>query len=982
VNPPSGCPDEIELCDLARGTISAERGASLRDHIGDCQACRVAVAELTSTATGAGAAAEDAVPEPGRYELLRLLGTGGMGEVFRARDHVLGRDVAVKLLHEDLSSPDSLADSRRRLLREARALARFVHPNVVAVYDVGVLDGRAFLAMEFVPGPTVRQWIAQFNPELSRVLEVLVQAGQGLLAAHEAGLIHRDFKPDNVLVGEDGRAKVTDFGLARQAPSGSALPAEQGSPNPADLLSASTATIDGVICGTPAYMAPEQLQGTPADARSDQYAFAVTLYEAIHGTRPGATRDAARETGIDPVAPTIPVASLGQTPTAGTSVREAPLASRQARGQRARLDRIGRSLERALSTDPAARFTSMRELLAEIEAARDSSARRGKRGLFLGLAAALLAAALGAVFFVRRTERAGTSRSPPGLHEPCGGASSLACPSPLVCRYAEGNFCGVSGRTGTCLWPYDDCGAKSSAVCGCDGTSYPNHCEANRQGSATAYHGACVACEADKPCSDVTRGGGRAPTFCHVSDPASGNKGVCWPRPSSCEAGGTPVCAWDGRTYPSECEARRAGFDVQHPGQCPFDVGEGVGAGASGEPFSQKGLAFGAPDEIGMGARPLLALAEWIETEKLPIYSLLISKDGVVVFELYTSSLTREEAHYVMGATGTVVSALVGVAIDKHVVPSPETSVSDALPAELFPSDAVRETFRRVTVSDVLGMSALDALLPPQDSSEVAKERQRKFLESPNRVAFALSQPLLPDPGTSYQGNAVTGQLATGILEYATRTTALELADKWLFSPMGFSHYEWMHQDKAGIDNGEYGLRLRPVDMQKFGLLFLSGGVYAGERLVSSDWVLRSFSPTIRSSPSRKDPNFGLHWWNVDYGPPRGGGGHAWVAHFAEGWKGQRIAVFPDPRVVVSMTGVIEPPEDDGAIFRRVVRDYVVPAVDGTGASPARPDPSLRAPLARKLEEVRKMAIPFKVPPEARMVPTIEPHETHHAFRP
>jgi tRNA A-37 threonylcarbamoyl transferase component Bud32 len=979
----SACPDETELCDLAQGTITEERGAVLRDHIGDCQACRVAVAELTSTATRASAGVEDAEREPGRYELLRLLGAGGMGEVFRARDNVLGRDVAIKLLHEDLSSPDSLADSRRRLLREARALARFVHPNVVGVYDVGVLDGRAFLAMEFVPGPTVRQWIAQFNPELSRVLDVLVQAGQGLLAAHEAGLVHRDFKPDNVLVGEDGRAKVTDFGLARQAPVGAA-PAQDAVVAPRRLdviISASSATIDGVICGTPAYMAPEQLQGVPADARSDQYAFAVTLYEAIHGKRPGATQDAPRESGIDPVAPTVPVASRTNTPTAGASVRDAPLGARPARGKRTRLDRIDKAIERALSPDPSARFPSMLEFLAAVESARDSSARRGTRALFVGLAAALVSLVLGTVLFVRRAGHAGASASPAELHAPCGGSSSLACPSPLVCRYAEGNFCGASGRTGTCVWPADGCDAKSTEVCGCDGVTYVNQCEANRQGSSTGYRGSCVACAGESTCADVTAGGARTPTFCREGNAASAGKAVCWPRPSSCDAAGTPVCAWDGRTYPSECEARRAGSDVQHPGPCPSDVGEHR-AVATGEPPLPTGLTFGAPDEVGVDARPLLRLAEWIETEKLPLYSLLISKDGVVVFELYTSSLTREEAHYVMGATGAVVSALTGIAIDKHVLRSPETPVSDALPPELFPNGAARENFRRVTVRDVLGMSALDAPIPPQDSSEAAKERQRQFLASPNRVEFALSQPLLPDPGTSYQGNAISGQIATGILEYATRTTTLELAEKWLFGPMGFAHYEWMHQDKAGIDNGEYGLRLRPVDMQKFGLLFLSGGVYGGERLVSSDWVLRSFSPSIKSSPSQKEPNFGLHWWRVDYGPARDEGGHKWTAHIAEGWKGQRIAVFPDSRVVVSMTGVIEPPEDEGTIFRRVVRDYVIPAVDGTGASPARPDPSLRTALAQKLEEVRKLPLPFKRPPEARMVPSIEPHETHHGFHP
>jgi CubicO group peptidase (beta-lactamase class C family) len=443
------------------------------------------------------------------------------------------------------------------------------------------------------------------------------------------------------------------------------------------------------------------------------------------------------------------------------------------------------------------------------------------------------------------------------------------------------------------------------------------------------------------------------------------------------------VCGWDRRTYESACDARRSGTDVEHAGPCtPDALGERRPPDLAATGLGSGGLSFGAPDEQGLDARPLMALAEWIEREKLPIFSLLVSRNGVLVCELYTSGLTRDHAHYLMGATSSVTSALMGVAIDRHLVRSPETSLADALPASVFPSVADRERFRRVTIRDVLGMSALDAPVPPQDKSESGKERQRQFLASPNRTKFALSQPVLAEPGSSFQSTAITADLATGILEYAAHTSALELAEDALFGPMGFQNYEWMHQDKTGIDSGAYGLRLRPVDMQKVGVLYLGEGVWEGKRLLSSDWVRRSFSPWIRTTEGVA-PDYGYYWSTVDYGTPTTAQAPSrWLAHVAQGWKGQRIAVFAEQGVVVTMTGILEPPEDETAIFRRVIRDHVMPSIDGTGAAPAHPDASLRAALEEVLERVRKAPLRLKQEPEPRMVPSIEPKEVHHAFRP
>jgi CubicO group peptidase (beta-lactamase class C family)/predicted Ser/Thr protein kinase len=906
----------------------------------------MAVAELA-----AGAEHEErpgpAQAEAGaRYELQRLLGAGGMGQVFVARDKLLHRDVAIKLLHENTAASNEGRRSQRRMLREARALAALAHPNVVAVFDQGVLDGRAFLAMEYVRGRTLRQWIAEEHPPLAAIVDVLGQSGRGLLAAHQAGLVHRDFKPDNVLVGEGRVAKVTDFGLARASSS-------EERPSAKDVGESSLQrTGSGVDSGTPAYMAPEQLAGKAADALSDQYAFAVTFYEAMHGARPDAG---------------------------------ALLSSRGPKGDPdvARYDRI---LARALAGNPADRFLSMKELLAALEP-RQRRTRTWLLLVALGALAALTAlittGIAGRWILKHRHDSAA-----PGLHAACS-TPIQGCAAPLVCKYTEGNFCGAAEEPGSCGWPVDGCKANPSAsTCGCDGVTYKNQCEAHRNGVGTASRGPCLSCTPGEACPDVTANGKRAAAFCHVLDSqgsqgasssAASPGGVCLPRPSGCEAGGTRVCGWDGLTYPNACEARRLGTDAVHAGACTGASADGANAPVKAWTGSGE-LTIGTPDDVGMDARPLIALANWVTSEKIPVFSILVSKNGVLVFELYTSSLTREHAHYLMGTTGALSSALIGGAIDRHLLTSPEETVADALPASVFPSAVVRDSFRAVTIKDVLGLSAVYAPVPPQDESNAGQERARQLAASHNRVKFALAQPIVATPGVTYAPTEVTMHVATGIVEYATKRTALELAEEWFFRPMDFAHYEWMHEDSAGIDNGSYGLRLRPIDMQKFGLLYLQGGIWKGERLLSREWVTTSFTPWIVNTEKAKEPNYGWYWSQIDYGTQGDKArGRAWVSHVAGGWKGQRIAVFPDQGVVVTATG-LEARDEEAPLFQRIVQVYVVPAVQGTGAEPPKPDPALRGPLAEAIERARAAPGTSFDTIEARLVPSVEPKETRHPF--
>jgi tetratricopeptide (TPR) repeat protein/tRNA A-37 threonylcarbamoyl transferase component Bud32 len=292
---------------------------------------------------------EDARGRIGRYVLLERIGAGGVGIVYAAWDPVLARRVALKLLRHGTS------ESQERLVREAQAMARLSHPHVVQVFDAGVVDERAFVAMDFVDGGTLRAWLKEARPQ-GEILDVFLQAARGLAAAHAASLVHRDFKPDNVLLGRlpDGRvrAMVADFGLVRV---GGEIPEPAASLEKVAQALGTTSderlTNTGAVMGTPAYMAPEQFLGRGVDGRSDQFAFCVALFEALFGARP----------------------------FAGEGVRSLALAVMQ--GQRAPIPTgvrvpaiLQRVVERGLATDPAARHASMDDLIDAL-----SRARAGRR---------------------------------------------------------------------------------------------------------------------------------------------------------------------------------------------------------------------------------------------------------------------------------------------------------------------------------------------------------------------------------------------------------------------------------------------------------------------------------------------------------------------------------------------------------------------------------------------------------------------------
>ncbi|MBC8072453.1 MAG: serine/threonine protein kinase, partial [Deltaproteobacteria bacterium] len=236
---------------------------------------------------GAGAAADPTQPSAiGRFRVLERLGGGGMGVVYSAWDPELERKVAIKLLRPELLG-DGSSIGPARLQREAQAMARISDPHVIAVHEVGTFETQVFVAMELVEGLTLGEWLAAQRRGWREILDRFLDAGSGIAAAHGAGVVHRDFKPDNVLVGNDGRVRVLDFGLARAGGAASrvAVPVPIAFTSGADPLG-TPLTRTGAVLGTPAYMSPEQWMGQPADARSDQFSFCVALFEALYRRRP------------------------------------------------------------------------------------------------------------------------------------------------------------------------------------------------------------------------------------------------------------------------------------------------------------------------------------------------------------------------------------------------------------------------------------------------------------------------------------------------------------------------------------------------------------------------------------------------------------------------------------------------------------------------------------------------------------------------
>ena len=368
-----GCVSEDDLLDYVERRLLPENLAGMETHLRNCDPCRQLLAQVAPEAS----AAEGDLA--GRYEVTGPIGAGGMGIVYAARDAKLHRTVALKMLRPGGAGDAHQTKMRDRLLREARAMARLSHPNVLPVYDVGELDGDIFVAMELVDGCSLKTWLGEKRRSWHEVLDVFLSAARGLAAAHAAGIIHRDFKPDNVLVGKDGRVRVTDFGLASAAAPVARAPPAGDRWEPVRSLTGTA------LAGSPAYMAPEQMRGEPVDARADVFSYCIALHEGLYGERPFAG---------DSLAELESAISSGEL--------RKPAAANRAPAW------IRRTIARGLDAAPDRRFQSMESVIAALEKNRGPAWRRPAIGAALLLALSAAAWTIGSPRRPRAEARATT----------------------------------------------------------------------------------------------------------------------------------------------------------------------------------------------------------------------------------------------------------------------------------------------------------------------------------------------------------------------------------------------------------------------------------------------------------------------------------------------------------------------------------------------------------------------------------------------
>jgi eukaryotic-like serine/threonine-protein kinase len=351
----AGCLDESTVLAFLGGTLAPEARATVEAHIAACGACADLVtwaaadqASVTRLPGHQGRPFVGGQLQPGarvgRYQILGALGRGGMGEVYAAYHPDLDRRIALKVVH---GLRENTGERRARLLREARAIARLSHPNVVTVHDAGNFGDRVFIAMELIDGLTIDQWLRAERRTWQEILDVFIAAGRGLAAAHAAGVVHRDFKPQNVMIAKNGGVRVMDFGLARLALEDVRDVGEAGEDETTAPIGTITKT--GAAVGTPAYMSPEQFRREQVDARSDQFSFCVALHEVLFGTRPAAARAQTNTTAAQPE-------TFSSRTTVPAWLRSVVL--------------------RGASADRDQRFRSMDELLAKLEQGRTRLRRR------------------------------------------------------------------------------------------------------------------------------------------------------------------------------------------------------------------------------------------------------------------------------------------------------------------------------------------------------------------------------------------------------------------------------------------------------------------------------------------------------------------------------------------------------------------------------------------------------------------------------
>lgn len=335
-----------------------------------------------------------------------------------------------------------------------------------------------------------------------------------------------------------------------------------------------------------------------------------------------------------------------------------------------------------------------------------------------------------------------------------------------------------------------------------------------------------------------------------------------------------------------------------------------------------EGFRLSTPEAQGLDSARLANMTRFIESSPHRVFSMMIARNGHVVYEMLAGDLPRDAAHYLMSVTKSLTSAMVGVAIDKGLIISEDQAIGELLPRELFGSaDNLRDK-GEITVRRVINMSALDVPHIVGNTDPAARADYTGWVKAENRVRYALAKRKVEGAMRVITYTDFNNSLVNGVIHYKSGRTVLDFANEHLFSPMGFRHQEWMGQDPSGIELGGYGIRLRPIDMLKFGQLYLQRGEWSGKRLLNPTWIDKAYVSQIDVRPQDRNffSGYSNYWWHGRHrGRPRN--------IMANGWKGQRISVFPDQKLVVTLTGVIESGADP--FYDKLISEYVLDSIKG-----------------------------------------------------
>jgi len=318
----------------------------------------------------------------------------------------------------------------------------------------------------------------------------------------------------------------------------------------------------------------------------------------------------------------------------------------------------------------------------------------------------------------------------------------------------------------------------------------------------------------------------------------------------------------------------------------------------------------------------LIGLTQWPNQENLPIYSILVSYQGKIFYEMYTADIKENESHAIYSVTKSVVSLLVGIAKDQGLIKDLNDPITNYLPKE-YVTETIKKKFEKITFKNALGMSAINTEEFPIVKSLNAILNSKNFFLNSNRPQFAVSQQPVLLPGIEFNYSENTMSLIGAALQNVTKQSLHQYASTHLFKKLDFKNDKWLFRDSSGYDMAGYGLKIRPIDMHKIGVMILNKGCWNNSQVVSEKWIDEIQTAWIKSAPDKKVSDYGWLWWHYKF--PNG-----WDSLVAHGRSGQNLVIFPNKEIVISMTGHINHDEQKTYVFLKVVKDFIIPAFESS----------------------------------------------------